>query len=57
MENKQEEIPINLTPEQIIQDFIIRNHGENRKTRRFMGKMIGVKIAGTNVPYKNNEKK
>lgn len=56
MENKEEEKQINLTPEQVLQDFILRNRGENRHTRRMASKMIGFKITGTNIPYKKDEK-
>jgi hypothetical protein len=57
MQNNEEATDINLTPEQVLQDFILRHRGENRHTRRMAGKMIGFKITGTNVPYKKDEKK
>lgn len=53
MNNKEQK---EFTPEQVLADFISRNHGENRHTRRMMGKMVGIKIIGTNKPYEKEKK-
>lgn len=56
---KVEEKPVEeLDPKKVLEDFIARNQGENRHTRRMMGKMVGgLKIIGTNKPIINNEKR
>ena len=48
---KEENKKVEFTPEQVLADFISRNQSENRKTRRLVKKLTGVKIFGTNKPY------
>ncbi len=56
--NKEEEKAVEvLDPQKVLEDFITRNQGENRHTRRMMGKMVGIRIIGTNKPIINNEKR
>ena len=54
--NKESEDIMNLSPEQVLADFISRNQSENRHTRRMLKKMTGVKIIGTNKPYVKERK-
>lgn len=51
MNNKEDKVNNELNPEQVLADFIYRNQSENRHTRRWIKKITGVKIIGTNKPY------
>ncbi len=56
MKNKKEPKENKISPEDALKDFIKRNEGGNRHYRRMMGKMIGIKIKGTQVPEIKDEK-